>query len=172
MKSLVDFSCLFFIYVFKFYKKWRQEGKDKFFLKTVMYVYLSFVLYFTLMPILFYLPTSFNHPYKSMNFIPFIDVIKGRGDFLRQIGLNILMTVPFGFLVPLLKKEKTSLLKVLFFTFLLSLSIEILQPFVHGVLSADITDIITNCLGGMIGYIFYLLFKSFISKLLDYLKQK
>ena len=41
-----------------------------------------------------------------MNLVPFIDVTFGRGDFARQIVLNIIMTIPFGFLLPLIKKRK------------------------------------------------------------------
>ena len=33
----------------------------------------------------------FNHPYDSMNLVPFIDVLNGRGDFIRQVGLNVIM---------------------------------------------------------------------------------
>ncbi len=42
------------------------------------------VLYFTLMPIITSLPFIFNHPYTSMNLDPFIDVLNGRGDFMRH----------------------------------------------------------------------------------------
>lgn len=34
----------------------------------------------------------------------------------------------------------------------LSLSIELLQPFLNGARSADITDVITNTAGGLLGY--------------------
>ncbi|MCI9366630.1 MAG: VanZ family protein, partial [Clostridia bacterium] len=144
MKRMMDFIVLTIIYFFVFYKKWKAKGKEILFVNTIMYIYLCFVLYFTLMPILTSIPFIFNHPYKTMNLVPFIDVLNGRGDFIRQVGLNIIMTIPFGFLLPLIKKENTKLLKVVFYTFLLSLSIEILQPLINGVRSADITDLITN----------------------------
>ena len=105
-----------------------------------------------------------------MNLIPFIDVTFGRGDFARQVGLNIIMTIPFGFLLPLIKKENTKLLKIVFYTFLLSLGIELLQPLINGVRSADITDLITNVIGGIIGYVMYLIFKPLTTKILNYLK--
>ena len=62
------------------------------------------------------------------------------------------MTILFGFLFPLIKKENIKLPKVILYTFLLSLSIELLQPLINGFRSADITDLITNVLGGVIGY--------------------
>ena len=172
MKELVDFAVLIIIYFWKFYKKWKEKGRDVLVVNTTMYIYLSFVLYFTLMPIITSLPFIFNHPYTPMNLVPFIDVLNSRGDFVRQVGLNIIMTIPFGFLLPLIKKENTKLLKVAFYTFLLSLSIEILQPLINGLRSSDITDLITNVLGGIIGYIMYLIFKPFATKILNYIKNR
>jgi len=52
MKVLVDFVVLIIIYFCKFYKKWKEKDRDVLLVNTTMYIYLSFVLYFTLMPIL------------------------------------------------------------------------------------------------------------------------
>lgn len=107
-----------------------------------------------------------------MNLMPFVDVISGKGDFIRQIILNVIMTVPFGFLFPLVKTSNPKLIKTVFYTFLLSFSIEILQPLIDGFRSSDITDLITNVLGGIIGYIMYLIFKPLTIKILGYIKNK
>lgn len=85
--------------------------------------------------------------------------------------LNVIMTIPFGFLLPLVKKN-VKLLKIIFYTFLLSLSIELLQPLINGVRSSDITDLITNVVGGIIGYVIYLIFKPLTIRILNYLKNK
>lgn len=170
MKVLIDFVALIILYFLVFYKKWKLKGVDKLFINTIMYIYLSFVLYFTLMPILTSLLFVFNHPYDLMNLVPFIDVLNGRGDFFRQIGLNIIMTIPFGILLPLVNEKCNNFIKVIFYTFLLSFSIEIIQPLISGVRSSDITDIITNVIGGFIGYIIYLIFKPIIFKVLDFIK--
>ncbi len=172
MKELVDFIFLIIIYFWKFYKKWKEKGRDVLVVNTTMYIYLSFVLYFTLMPIITSLPFIFNHPYTPINLVPFIDVLNSRGDFVKQVGLNIIMTIPFGFLVPFIKKENVKLLKIVFYTFLLSLGIELLQPLINGVRSADITDLITNVIGGIIGYVMYLIFKPLTTKILNYLKNR
>ena len=172
MKILVDVILLSILYIFKLYQKWKQKGKDVLLVNTTMYIYLSFVFYFTLMPIIISLPFIFNHPYHIMNLVPFVDVMSGRGDFVRQVGLNIVMTVPFGFLLPLIKKENAKLPKVILYTFLLSLSIELLQPLINGFRSADITDLITNTIGGIIGYIFYIIFRSLTTRILKYIKDK
>ncbi len=172
MKELVDFVVLFILYIFIFYKRWKVKGKDILFINTIMYIYLSFVLYFTLMPIITSLPFVFNHSYVPMNLVPFIDVSTGRGDFIRQVVLNIVMTIPFGFLLPLIKNKKINLMKTILYTFLLSLGIEILQPLINGFRSSDITDLVTNILGGIIGYILYLIFKPLTTKILSYIKEK
>lgn len=169
MKEMIDFIILIIIYFWKFYKKWKEKGRDILLVNTTMYVYLSFVLYFTLMPIITSLPFIFNHPYHPMNLVPFIDILNGRGDFIRQVGLNVLMTIPFEFLIPLLEKN-TKLSNVIFFSFLLSLSIELLQPLINGARSSDITDIIMNVIGGIVGYILYLIFKPILVRILGYIK--
>ena len=172
MKEIIDFIFLILLYIFIFYKKWKEKGKDKLFVNTIMYIYLSFVLYFTLMPIITSLPFIFNHPYSPMNLVPFIDVTSGRGDFIRQVLLNVIMTIPFGLLFPLTNNKNSNFLKTIIYTILLSLSIELLQPLINGFRSSDITDIITNVMGGIIGYIGYLIFKPLITKILNHIKNK
>ena len=75
MKELVDFVVLIIIYFWKFYKKWKEKGRDVLVVNTTMYIYLSFVLYFTLMPVITSLPFIFNHSYTPMNLVPFIVVL-------------------------------------------------------------------------------------------------
>ena len=172
MRELFDFIVLFFIYISMFYRKWKVQGKDVLFINTIMYIYLSFILYLTLMPILVSLPFIFNHSYVPMNLVPFIDVSDGKGDFIRQVVLNIIMTIPFGFILPLIKNKKTNLIKIILYTFLLSLGIELLQPLINDFRSSDITDLITNVLGGIIGYILYIIFKPLTTKILHYIKEE
>ena len=172
MMELADFIVLFILYIFIFYKRWKVKGKDILFINTIMYIYLSFVLYFTLMPIITSLPFVFNHSYVPMNLVPFIDISTGRGDFIRQVVLNIVMTIPFGFLLPLIKNKRINLMKIVLYTFLLSLGIEILQPLINDFRSSDITDLVTNIFGGIIGYILYLIFKPLTTKILSYIKEK
>lgn len=172
MKYLIDFATLAFLYAAVFFRKWRKKGRDILLVSTLMYIYLSFVLYFTLMPILTALPFILNHPYTPMNLVPFIDVLAGRGDFLRQIVLNIIMTIPFGFLFPLTQNGRAEFISTVFFCFLMSLGIELLQPLINGFRSSDITDLITNVIGGILGYGFYVIFKPVTSWMIDYLKAK
>ncbi len=159
MKYLIDFTALALLYGLVFFRRWKERGKDVLLVHTLFYVYLSFVLYFTLMPIIAKLPFIWNHPYIPMNMVPFIDVLEGRGDFVRQIVLNTIMTIPFGFLFPLTQRRTANFGRTVFFCFLMSLSIELLQPLISGVRSSDVTDIITNVIGGVLGYGLYVIFK-------------
>lgn len=157
MRYLIDFTVLALLYAFVFFRRWKIKGKDILLFNTLLYIYLSFVLYFALMPVITSVPFVLNHPYKPMNLVPFIDVSLGRGDFSRQIVLNIIMTMPFGFLFPLTRKGNGKFSTTVLFCFLMSLGIEILQPLFNR--SSDITDLITNVIGGMLGYGLYVMFK-------------
>lgn len=166
IKYLIDFAALALLYAFVFFRKWKVKGRDTLLVNTLMYIYLSFVLYFTLMPIITSIPFVLNHPYTPMNLVPFIDVLARKGDFLRQVVLNIIMTVPFGFLFPLTQNGTAKFIRTIFFCFLMSLGIEILQPLIDGFRSSDITDLITNVIGGMIGYGFYVIFNPITFRIL------
>lgn len=172
MKYLIDFSALILLYSFVFFGRWKRGGRDVLLVNTLFYIYLSFVLYFTLMPVIVSIPFVFNHPYKPMNMVPFIDVFMGRGDFFRQVILNVIMTMPFGFLFPLTQSGTAKFVRTVSACFLMSLGIEMLQPLINGFRTADITDVITNVIGGVIGYGFYLMLRPVIFWILKQLKAK
>lgn len=162
LKIVIDFIALILLYTFVFFNKWKAKGKFKLLVNTLMYIYISLLLYVTLMPIIVSIPFIFNHPYIIENLIPFNDYILGRGDTVRQILLNVIMMMPFGFLLPIVKKH--TMLSCLLWTSLLSLGIELTQPLINGFRSADITDLITNTIGGFLGYLLYLIFRPLINK--------
>lgn len=166
-KSLVDTAALIIIYASFFFKKWRAKGRDRLLVNTLFYIYIALVLYVTLMPIIASLPFLFDHPYMPMNLSPFHDYSSGKGDTVRQILLNVIMMMPFGFLMPIVKKQK--LFSCILWTFLFSLSIELLQPLIGGFRSSDVTDLITNTVGGMIGYFLYSIFRPLVDAILYYL---
>ena len=172
MKYLIDVIALLLLYVFVFFRKLKVRGREILLVNTLMYLYLSFVLYFTLMPVLTSIPFVLNHPYSPMNMVPFIDVLEERGDFFRQVILNVIMTVPFGFLFPLTRNRTAKFGKTVWFCFLMSLGIELLQPLINGLRSSDVTDVITNVIGGMLGYGCYMIFRPVTFWILDRFKTK
>lgn len=170
VKYFVDVAVLMFLYAFVFFRRWRPQGRDRLLVNTLMYAYLSLVLYFTMMPVVASIPSMLDHPYTPMNLVPFIDVSLGRGDFFRQVLLNVIMTMPFGFLFPLTRDRRARFGATVFSCFLLSLGIELLQPFFDR--SSDVTDLITNVTGGALGYGLYALFKPVTSWVLARLKTR
>lgn len=170
IKYFIDFLALILLYIFVFLRRWKVRGKDSLFVNTLMYAYISLVLYFTMMPVATSIPFILDHPYEPMNLVPFIDVSMGRGDFSRQVILNVIMTLPFGFLCPLTQTKRAKFGTTVFFCFLMSLGIELLQPFFNR--SSDITDLITNVIGGALGYGLYTIFKPVTFWFLERLKTR
>ena len=86
---------------------------------------------------------------RSVNLIPFSD---GKND-VSEIILNVVIFVPLGIYAGVLFKRPTFGIKFFYF-FLVSSIFEILQ-FILRVGAFDITDIITNTLGGIIGLMIF-----------------
>lgn len=91
---------------------------------------------------------------RSINLIPFSEplILNGKIDF-GEIILNAVIFVPLGLYVRILF-EKWNFWKNVSLFFLISLMIEGLQ-FIFRVGAFDITDIITNTLGGIIGLMIF-----------------
>lgn len=106
---------------------------------------------------------------ETANFIPFRDLRLNYQGAVREIILNIIMLMPFGFLYPLIKRE--GLIKTVFLSFLFSLAIESAQLLSAwwGSLSSrafDVTDLITNTFGGLVGYIVYVILRPALVKVI------
>jgi len=165
-KYAIDLVFAILIYFLVVYKSWKSRGNKVLITNTLMYIYIIGVLYVTLMPIITEIPYMFNHPIGTINFEPFIDVTLGRGDYKRQIALNIIMMMPFGIIYPLCRnaaRKKENIFYCIGFAVLTSLAIELLQLFSSN-RSTDITDLICNTFGALIGYMFYLASKPITDK--------
>lgn len=156
MDYLMNILLLTTIYFLVFHPKWRLKSKRTFILNTTFYFYIVVVLFFTIMP--FRIPLgATNNLMSTAIFIPFYDLIQGYYGAVRDIVLNIIMLMPFGFLLPLIRV--TNVFKTVFLTFLFSLSIESYQ-LVNGWWGTssrifDVTDLMTNTFGGFIGYVIW-----------------
>ncbi len=162
---IFDIVVLVFIYLCIYFKSLKRKEKTQILKISILYLYLSLVLFVTILPIDFTLDFKWQHSSINMTYIhlePFNDLIMGYKNALKQIILNIIMTIPFGFLCCILKKNST-ILGVIIKTFLLSFSIEFIQLIMTVFLlhhrSCDITDLITNLIGGIVGFILYKLFR-------------
>ena len=96
------------------------------------------------------------------NLVPFREILRYL-KYHRQIGPwrvfwnlcgNIIVFVPYGALLPAIRKKKMGFFKVALLSFELTLFIEISQLILR-VGSCDVDDMLLNTLGGCIGYIIY-----------------
>ena len=133
-------------------------------LTTILFIIYLIVLFWIL---LFKLGVHFSNMGKdsSINLIPFRrpPVRDGKVDFSERI-LNVMIFVPLGLYAEILFR-KWIFVKKFFLFVLISLIIEALQ-FILRLGVADITDVITNTVGGIIGLgIFIALKKLFKNEL-------
>ena len=88
--------------------------------------------------------------------------------------LNIIMFMPFGFLLPLIWKNFRNANKVVLMGFLMSLAIEICQLF--NIRTTDIDDLLMNTLGTLVGYccwkVFSLIFRNAGTKCVEIKKSE
>ncbi|MBG9795682.1 hypothetical protein ABD76_25760 [Paenibacillus dendritiformis] len=156
MDYLLDFILLAFIYVLFFYRKWNKKSKKHLILNSIIYVYMVMVLFVTVMPFTLPFGGTNNLFMETANFIPFRDLMANYSGAARELILNVIMMMPFGFLYPIIKKK--GVLSTVALTFLFSLIIEssqLLSAWWGGLHSRtfDVTDLITNTFGGLVGYL-------------------
>lgn len=133
--------------------RWKKQGRRRVLVYTVFSVYMLGVLWVTVLPVLSML--GIHHAYAPMVLEPFRDLRLGYGNAERQVFLNVLMTVPFGILWPVVRRGKAGVFRTVGAAFLLSLCIELIQPLLPTARMSDITDLICNTAGGLIGYGLY-----------------
>ena len=139
---LPDLAVLAAVYLLVLLPRWRGLGHCVLAVRTVFFIYLVCVLGVTLLPVLANLPKLAGNHYAA-----------------RQLSLNVVMTVPFGFLWPLVRRKR-GLCRAVLAALLLSLCIELLQPLLTTNRTSDITDVIANTAGGLVGYLLFLPFGS------------
>lgn len=121
--------------------------------------------------LLFLIYVFFLHPDRTggafYNFIPFktiteyiimYDKMNFDTWFLNLFG-NIILFIPFGFLLPILSKKFKNIFKIVYILPIASLIIEILE-YTLEIGSFDVDDILLNTIGGLIGYYIFLITKS------------
>lgn len=134
------------------------------------------ILYLVYVFILFSLVTTSDFASVSNNFIPLKEIMRYEMTsplFYRNVIGNILLFVPFGYLITDMIKDKTNKINLLVSWIVIistSTMIEIIQMFIGR--SFDVDDIILNFIGGTLGFLvyclFYLIYKIFPKKWMTY----
>ena len=140
----------------------RSKSNIKFAARIFFLVYLA-VLFYLLFFSEFAGRTEIYEEYHY-NLTPFATIrryliySKVGGYFVRLVNVegNILAFLPFGFFLPLLWRRCRKVWLTVLLTACFSIIVEVLQLFTR-VGSCDIDDVILNTLGGVIGYLLYLL---------------
>lgn len=146
----------------------KKTRPERLFVFTVFYIYLVTVLATVFFPFPF--QTRLLHDLRSggqppNNFIPFHDVFSmakhdSLHDFLRQIGGNIVMFFPFGFLLPIAFKTTLKFKKAILIGIVSSVIIELGQLLIDVIIqynyrTCDIDDVILNTTGFIIGFVIF-----------------
>lgn len=125
---------------------------------TLFYIYVCMVVCVTLMPFQIVIPGSDALAFEHINLEPFRDIRRGYLGAKSSAVLNCVMFVPLGFMLPTLKKR--GIVKVTAISLVSSLCIEGVQFLYNWGAAAnrrsvDVTDVIMNTAGGIIGYVLF-----------------
>lgn len=162
----------------KKYVIWWQE-----IISFLFVVYICMIVAVTLFPLPIGFPSNIENLNRSVNMMPFVSIIKdinqigsaydGDSQFMiglivRNVGGNILLLMPLGFLVPILWNKYTKFKNTILLGFFISVSIELLQ-LIESLFSGvgritDIDDVICNVLGSIFGYFIYQISLKMVTK--------
>lgn len=119
-------------------------------------IYLIVLTWIILLKMSFNL-AMFDMNYRNINLVPFAGSLLVNGRIgISEIIMNIIVFIPFGVYMSMLFRE-WNLVKKAAPAFIVSLLYEILQ-YIFGIGASDITDLLGNTLGAIIGIGIYSIF--------------
>jgi len=143
-------ACCLLAIIFRilYLKKIKQE-----FILYKEIINLGFIIY---MMLLFRIVTFQDVNYSDFNIIPFKEMFRyefGSKLFIKNVVGNMIMFVPYGFFISYILKERKPW-NIILLSIFASCTIEITQYRIGRVF--DIDDILLNLIGGVLGYICYI----------------
>lgn len=125
-------------------------------MKKTTHILFTIYLFLIIWIILFKLSVSIEQlpHFRSINLIPFYYPNKTTYQ-IKEVLENMIIFIPFGLYLKTLNIHNS---RTIFLGFLLSLSLELSQ-YIFGIGASDITDLITNTIGVIIGVGIYQLLK-------------
>jgi glycopeptide antibiotics resistance protein len=126
--------------------------------KIALAVYTAVLMWLILFKFSVHFGSVLSYENRSINLIPFSNSSGSSGEMVD----NVLVFIPFGLLLGV-NFERLDLRRKLLVVFVFSLTAEVLQ-YVLAIGVSDITDVITNTLGGLLGLMAYDLARRHIRK--------
>ena len=142
-------------------------GKQKVFHSTkqkrISYIVFSFYFILLIWLVLFKFSTNFSElpSMRGINLIPFY-YNQETNTHLREVLYNIIVFIPLGAYVHIFKEDWKKVTKCIV-VFFVSFLFEVAQ-FIFAIGASDITDIIGNTLGGIVGIFFCIVMKKIAPK--------
>ncbi len=124
--------------------------------KALLALYIMMLIWLVIFKLQFDISSILNRQQRSLNLVPFAYASKG------EVILNCLFFIPFGVLLNVVFKNAGFFPKFLLIV-CFSLTAELLQ-FIFAIGATDITDLISNSTGGLIGLTLYALCSKFIDQ--------
>jgi glycopeptide antibiotics resistance protein len=117
-------------------------------------LYLVILIWAVLFKLKFNISSVFDYHHRSLNLIPFAapSIVNGKINFGEMI-LNCIFFIPFGLLLNV-NFKKAGFLSKLAFILVFSVTAELIQ-YIFAIGATDITDVITNTVGGFLGLKLY-----------------
>lgn len=123
--------------------------------------YIVILIWLVLFKFSFNITSVLDHQHRSLNLLPFAapSIVNGAINY-REILYNGLVFIPFGLLLSV-NLKKVGFLPKLAYILVFSLTAELIQ-YIFAIGATDITDIITNTVGGFLGLQIYGLCNQYI----------
>ena len=119
--------------------------------RVLLAFYLLTLLWLTLFKLSYDIPSILaNYQTRSLNLIPFVTY--GQTGISETVS-NFVTFIPFGLLLSL-NFKKAALWRLLIVVFGFSVAVEALQ-FILAIGTTDVTDVVTNTFGGLVGIVLY-----------------
>jgi glycopeptide antibiotics resistance protein len=129
-------------------KNFRGDYMGKIFSRGLLALYLVILIWFILFKLVYNISLVFNYHHRSLNLIPF-----AAGDHFVEMIENVIVFIPLGLLLNV-NFKKIGFLPKFSFILVLSLTFELIQ-YIFAIGATDITDVLTNTVGGFLGLKLY-----------------
>lgn len=117
--------------------------------RVLLAVYTAVLIWLILFKFSVHIAAVLHHDQRSVNLVPFSNASGSSGEIVD----NVLVFIPFGLLLGV-NCKRLDLWRKLVIVLVFSLTAEVLQ-YIFAIGASDITDVITNTFGGLVGLLAY-----------------